>query len=177
MVTNNCNNTWIVASGVYIWVRLKASTVMYVEDLQLARRHGPVQTPAAGKIFKAQVSLRKEHVLLVWQMVHQLISIIIVLLKSYVRLGRLLHSCTVETLLHLMHFLFSLLGFKACALNLITLNLNIFTRQAGYRLPLNPGTDSWLVHPVTEIVSSHLGWMPKPDYTNLEERWLVTSVS
>lgn len=44
-------------------------------------------------------------------------------------------------------FSFSSLGFKACALNLITLNLIIFTWQTGYRLPLSPGTDSWLVHP------------------------------
>jgi hypothetical protein len=32
---------------------------------QLARRRGPVQTPGEGKIFKAQLSLRKKHVLLV----------------------------------------------------------------------------------------------------------------
>jgi hypothetical protein len=34
MVTNNHNNTWIVASGVYAWVRLKATTEIYVEDAQ-----------------------------------------------------------------------------------------------------------------------------------------------
>jgi hypothetical protein len=45
MVTNNRNNTWIVASGVYTWVRLKASTELYEEyALQITRRRGSVQS-------------------------------------------------------------------------------------------------------------------------------------
>jgi hypothetical protein len=41
-----------------------------------------VQTPATGKVFKAQVSQAKKHVLLVSQVVHKLISRIIVWLLN-----------------------------------------------------------------------------------------------
>jgi hypothetical protein len=70
MVTNNRNNTWIVVRGVYTCVRLKTSTEIYGKMLESARWLGPVSTTtwtSADKILKAQVSLRKKHVLLVWQ--------------------------------------------------------------------------------------------------------------
>jgi hypothetical protein len=37
MVTNNRNNSCIVASGVYTWVRLKTSTEIYGETLQVVK--------------------------------------------------------------------------------------------------------------------------------------------
>lgn len=69
------------------------------------------------------------------------------------RIWLLLSPITLIAIHSISYIFFFTVKIKSLCTEYFHILLNIFTWQTGYGLPLNPGTDSWPVHPATQMVS------------------------